>query len=48
MSIGELHAHMQMMKEEHGVTEPLFRLDHADPITKRKMISLLVEALADL
>ncbi|MCK4206871.1 hypothetical protein J3U99_19005 [Brucella pituitosa] len=48
MSIKELHAHMQVMKEEHGVTEPLFLLDLADPIAKRKMISLLGEALADL
>lgn len=46
MSMADLHARIQMMKEEHGVTEPLFRLGLADPIAKRKMISLLVEALA--
>ncbi|MCB5205124.1 MsnO8 family LLM class oxidoreductase [Neorhizobium sp. T786] len=48
MSVEELRAHMKSMMAENGVTELLFRLGLADPVAKRKMVSLLVEAVADL
>lgn len=48
MSVEELRAHKKSMMAEHGVTELLFQLGLADPVAKRKMVSLLVEAIVDL
>lgn len=48
MSVEELRAHMKSMMAENGVTELLFQLGLADPVAKRKMVSLLVEAIVDL
>lgn len=48
MSVSELRDHMVMMRDQHGVTELLFRLGLSDPQEKQKMVSLLVKAIADL
>ena len=48
MSVDELRAHMTRMKRDHGVCELMFRLGLADPVEKRRMVTRLVAAVADI
>lgn len=48
LSVSELRNHMKQMRDAYGVTELLFRLGLADPVEKKRMVTRLVEATADL